>query len=138
VDEVIVSVPDVAQRTVGEGPGPDAVEMEIYCARNDRAGGVPISGAIEILFFDGAVDRKTLPSAKPFHVERFPNSLLRGNPNSRLREAFNRRFGVLYRGVVPWGPVPPSGKVVTLVARYIPPSGPPVVSAPTDVALRLP
>ena len=136
VDEVILRVPVSPLRNVGGGAGPDAVLLEVFCGKRDRGGGVAVSGALEVLFFDGAVPAEDVPGAKPFHVEKFPNSLLRGNPNSRLREGYSTFFGVSYQGVVPWGPKSPSGTKITLVARYVPPAGPPVLSDPTVVTLR--
>ena len=135
VDEVILRVPVSPLRVVGEGPGPDSVALEVFCGRSDHGGGLPVSGTLEILFFDGKVAPEDVMGKKPFHVETFPNALLRGNPNSRLREGVGR-FGVSYQGMVPWGPKPPTGSGITLVARYISPAGVPVLSLPTGVTLR--
>ena len=46
-----------------------------------------------------------------------------------LREGIGR-FGVSYRGAVPWGEKAPAASLLTVAARYVPPRGSPVISAP--------
>jgi hypothetical protein len=75
------------------------------------------------------VPAEELLSRKPFHVETYPNAMLRERPDSTLREGMGQ-FGVSYRGAVPWGEKAPAAGLLTLAVRYVPPRGSPVISAP--------
>ena len=137
VDAVWLRVPVSPLATVGEGAAKDAVAMEVICFGHQGAG-MPVSGSLEVIFFEGGLAAEDVSGAKPFHVVAFPNSFLRGEPNPRMHEGYSPFFGVSYRGVVPWGPKAPSGPKITVVARYIPPAGTPVLSDPTVVTIRSP
>ena len=132
VDAVWVRVPVSPLATMGEGPAPDAVVMDVLLFGH-QGGGMPVTGSLEILFFEGKATQD-LMNRKPFHVETFSNAVLRRGTGSGLREGMGL-LGVSYQGAVPWGAKPPACKEITIVGRYVPPEGSPVMSEPTSVIL---
>ncbi len=130
VDEVILLTRVNPLRTIGEGESPNAIALEVFFEKAGQPGGVPVSGSLEVLIFEGRVPPEELLTRRPFHVETYTNAMLRERPDSTLREGISPRLGVSYRGAVPWGEKAPAAALLTVAARYIPPRGSPVISAP--------
>jgi hypothetical protein len=129
VDEVHLRVPIPALRSVGGGPGADAIALEVFFAKNSQAGGLPVTGSLEILIYDGKVLPEEFAGKKPLHVETYTNAELKDVEGIS-------RLGVSYKPTVPWGANRPGSTVVTVLARYIPPAGRAVYSEPVTLSLR--
>jgi hypothetical protein len=118
---------------MSDRPGDLGLIVEVFFARVDQARGVPVSGTLEILLFPGAITQADALQMKPARVQTYPNAVL------RRWEGVGNLFGVSYRLLVPLGPdLLDNGKVakISVVGRYVPPSGPPVYSDPTTVPLH--
>ncbi len=106
--------------------GADGIAIKVFAANQDEPKAVPIrKGHLEILAYDGKVD--TAPAAKPFHTWRFSAAELAGYK-------FTTALGTGYNLVLSWAPQQLTQARVVVVARYLPPHGPPVVSAPNSIA----
>ena len=133
VDNVYVSVPAAPLRPLSSQPGDVGLLVEVTFARVDQRRGMPVSGSLEVLLFPGAVSQAEALQKKPARVQTYPNALL------CEAEGFTTFFGVSYRLLVPLGPDladPEKVPKISVVGRYIPPSGPPVFSEPTTVPMR--
>jgi hypothetical protein len=129
VDKVILRVPLNPLRSADGGEEPQGVLVEVFFERADRPGGVPVLGLLEMRMYEGSARPADLADHKPFHVETYPNSALQNLEGRGM-------FGVSYRIVVPWGARAPSTETIWVEGRYIPPTGPAVLSEPTSVPVR--
>jgi hypothetical protein len=110
-----------------ERPGPDGLVVELFLHRPD-GNTVLVTGRVELLLFAGPVPAERLTQTAPLITWGFDAPELRGYTI--------RKMGLWgYRLPLRWGPNVPEAESVTLVARYLPPSGRPVYSAPTAVSL---
>ncbi|HXG46163.1 MAG TPA: hypothetical protein VNO52_00940 [Methylomirabilota bacterium] len=110
-------------------PGADGFAVRIYATNGREAKGVPITrGQLDLLLYDGTPAETGLDAAKPLRVWSYPARDLKGN-------VARSPLGVGYRFALPWGEHRPTRDRVTLVARYVAPSGAVVRSAPTTIAL---
>jgi hypothetical protein len=132
VDKVLVSVPAAPLRPMSDRPGDEGLLVEVFFSRSDQPGGVAVRGSLEIQIFQGAVSDRDVLQKKPQRVETYPNSELRKPRNVEGTGP----FGVSYRFLVPLGPELSADKKITVVGRYVSPSGASVVSEPTTVPLR--
>jgi hypothetical protein len=129
VDKVHLRVPLSPLRSLDGGPQPQGVLVEVFFERSDQPGGRAVSGILEIQMYDGAERAADLAGRQPFHVETCPNSVLKEHEGKSL-------FGTSYVMIVPWGAKPPAADKIWLLARYVPPTGMPVFSEPTGIAIR--
>ena len=112
-------------------PGPDGVGVRIYASHRGDTTAIPITqGDLDILIFDGEVTLKDLLTQKPLHTSSYPASKLK--PHLQITS-----IGTSYRFATVWGQNKPTGDRVTLIARYTPPKGQPVYSAPGSVPLSV-
>jgi hypothetical protein len=110
-------------------PGSDGVGVRIYASRRGDTTALPITqGDLEILMFDGDVPREEVLKQKAFHTWSYPASKLK--PYLQVTS-----IGTSYRFAAVWGENKPVGDRVTFIARYTPPNGKPVYSAPGSVPL---
>jgi hypothetical protein len=110
-------------------PGPDGFGVTLYASKAAAARGVPITaGKIEIMMFDGAPQEDKKTNATPRRVWSYSSGELK---NQVIRTS----LGTGYRFAPRWGEVPPLQSRITIVARYLPPDGPAVQSAPTTIAV---
>lgn len=111
-------------------PGSDAVAINIYASSSRYAHGLKIrSGTLEIVMFDGSAASITDdPKAKPRHVWSLAPEVL-------AKDETATSLGVGYRLALSWGTDRPEKKSVTLIARYLPPSGAPMYSSPSTISL---
>ena len=131
VDKVILRVPLNPLRSLDGGATPQGILLEVFFERADRPGGLPVTGVLEVLLYEGGSAQPVeLVAQPPFHKETYPNSALMDFQGE------GRLFGTSYRLIVPWGPKTPSAEMIWIVAKYIPPAGPAVLSEPTSVPLR--
>jgi len=112
-------------------PGPDGVGVRIYASHRGGSAALPITkGNLDILLFDDGTPLKDLPSQKPLHTWAYPAGVLK----AQMQET---SVGTSYRFAALWGEDKPRGDRVTLLARYTPPGGQPVYSAPSSVPLSV-
>jgi hypothetical protein len=130
IDQLHLLVTSVALNMDGK-PGPDGVGVRVYASHRGGSTALPITkGNLDILMFDGNAPLKELPSQKPLRTWAYPAEKLK----PQLQET---SVGTSYRFAAVWGDEKPKGERVTFVARYTPPGGPPVYSAPSSVPLAL-
>jgi hypothetical protein len=112
-------------------PGSDGVGVRIYASRRGDTTALPITqGDLDILMFDGEVPLKDLLTQKPLHTWSYPASKLKPHHQETS-------IGTSYRFAAVWGENKPTGDRVTFIARYTPPKGQPVYSAPGSVPLSV-
>jgi len=110
-------------------PGPDGFGVTLYASQPAGAKGVPITtGKIEIVMFDGAPQEDPRTNAAPRRVWSFSSAELK---NQMIKTS----LGTGYRFSPRWGDTSPLQSRITIVARYMPPGGTVVQSAPTTIAV---
>lgn len=110
-------------------PGPDGFSVRVYASRSDRAKGIKVaSGAIEILMFDGVT--RELNETNVMKSWRF-------SPTELPAHEMETSLGHGYRFVLRWEDKKPARENITVLARYLPKSGPAVYSAPSSISARL-
>lgn len=103
-------------------PGADTAAVKVFATLAGIPKAAPIrSGILEILAYEGTFD-PAHPTA-PFHRWRFESADLQ-------RFEFQTLLGTGYNMTLSWSPKVLAGTRLTLIARYLPPDGNPVVSAP--------
>jgi hypothetical protein len=108
-------------------PGPDGFAVRVFVTKGGSAKGSVInSGLLEILMFDGIVGADDVAALPPMQVWKFSPKQL-----AVLREQTSLGNG--YRFALRWQN-PPSKSHITVAARYIPPQGEPLYSAPSAIA----
>ena len=111
-------------------PGPDGFAVRVYASRADRARGLAVnSGAIEFLAYDG-IANDSFSGREPLKTWRFTTKEL---PAHEAQTS----LGMGYRFVLRWDENKPARDHITVLARYVPKSGPPVYSAPSAISSRL-
>lgn len=107
-------------------PGADGVQLRVFLVAQGHSETVPIpAGRLEIVAYDGSLNPTS--ATTPFRVWRF-------NPDDLAPDAFTSAVGAGYNLILSWAPEILTHKRVTVVARYYPPKGPVVVSAPSSIA----
>lgn len=130
VDQVNLMVPVQAAVSLSGQGGPDGLLAAVLFTRDDHPKPLAVSGTLTLMMFDGRVNVEQITSSKPAHQWSFTASEL-------SRMLGTNEYGMYtYRLVLPWGPTPPRNTIITLVAKYIPPQGPPVYSAPINVPIK--
>ncbi|MEN9575978.1 MAG: hypothetical protein RL514_3833 [Verrucomicrobiota bacterium] len=111
-------------------PGaPSGFAVRVFASNRKQAKGMPIrAGTLELLGYAGALGEAELRAAQPARVWSFPATGLAGN-------ATVSSLGVGYQFALSWEGVPPKQNRLTLVARFTPPSGPAVYTAPSVLPL---
>ncbi len=107
--------------------GPDAVEMVIYPTGHDKPKTLPISsGKLEVLMFDGVINDQTSASVQPLKVWTLQPAELKASANKTA-------IGTSYPLTLLWGNNIPKQDNITIIARYVDPSGRTVYSAPSTI-----
>ena len=128
VDRVVLSPVPVASNWDGR-PGPDGLEVTVRLFQYRRELPVTVKGTLEFLLYEGVIDAQELPETQPVRTWRFSED--------GLREHLHRSmFGWGYSVRLGWASDVPQTSSVTLLTRYLPPEGPPVVSRPMAVLMR--
>jgi len=109
-------------------PGPDGVQVQVFLTQAGRSEPVLIKGTLECLLFEGRVQREQVTGARPLVTWAFPAADL---VDRQVRAIAGWGY-VLQLG---WGRQVPASPVVTVTARYQPPDGPLVYSAPVAIPL---
>jgi len=110
-------------------PGPDGLQVRVHFFRLDRDLPVTVSGTVEFVLYEGRLSTGDVRSARPFRSWAFPQEAL-------PRQISRSRYGWCYAMQLGWGMHVPRSGVVTLIARYLPPDGPAVLSSPMLVAMK--
>lgn len=111
-------------------PGPDGFAVRVYATSPKTTSTVLISrGRLEVLMYDG-LQQTNAAAAQPRQVWAFSAEELK---------PFEVRspIGVAYDLTLLWGPAAPRQPWVTLQARYLPPSGPPLYSGSSAVSVAV-
>lgn len=110
-------------------PGPDGFALTLFAKGPKSAKGIPLpGGVVELLMYDGLYFEGQSSGTKPLRVWRFTRSDL------KLR-AGKSAVGTGYRFTLRWDEARPTQSRITIVARYLPASGPPVEAAPSSVTI---
>jgi len=110
-------------RTVGA----DGFVVRVFGSSHARAKGLPVrSGMIEILMYDGTFREGTQTASKPTKVWSFPASKLSDYSTESS-------LGLGYQFALKWETSKPTQNRITVVARYVPPTGPPIYSVPSVI-----
>jgi hypothetical protein len=128
VDAIELSVPSTIAENWDDNPGPDGVWAMVRCYKlTPKTTAVTVSGTLEFLLFEGRVEPADLAKTKPFRVWTYrPDEL----PDYLYRHLL---YG--YRMQLAWVDRVPRTDVVTLTARYIPPSGEPIYALPVSITM---
>ena len=112
-------------------PGPDAVGVRVYASNRRTARGLRIkSGALEVLMFPAPLPEPGEAPPIALKTWRFTPTELRPNESEST-------IGIGYRLALPFGADVPPVAGVTLIARYIDPSGAVVDSSPSTISLLI-
>ncbi len=112
-------------------PGPDAFSVRVFASSSTLAKGVAVrTGAIEIVLYDGGYTAGQTMDAPPLRTWSFTPQQLKGLANEN-------RLGIGYEFTLPWAGTPPKRNRITIVARYRPPTGAPVISGPSSITLTV-
>ncbi|MBM4017164.1 MAG: hypothetical protein FJ288_02370 [Planctomycetes bacterium] len=109
-------------------PGPDGVQVSVYLYQASRAEPVLVRGNLEFTMYEGRRPREGLQAATPLRTWQY------GEQELATRET-RGPAGWGYAAQLGWGRDVPPSSVITLTARYVPPVGPPVTSAPVVIAV---
>ena len=111
-----------------QAPGLDGFVVKIYAGNRGRAKPVPIlSGSVEVLMYDGVV-REYPKTVQPRRTWKYSAEELK----SRLTKT---SIGTGYQVAPQWGDAKPAGDKISVVARYTPPQGAAIYSAPSVIAV---
>ncbi len=123
----LFSVP-VAVNLDGQ-PGPDGFSVRVYAKGLKSSKSVLIPrGKLELLMFDGIVAEGQSPLPQPLKTWQFTGSELK-------KHAGHSALGEGYRFTLRWEEARPTRGRLTIVVRYLPESGPAIVSAPSSIAM---
>ena len=123
----LFSVPQAVN--LDDEPGPDGFAVRLFARGPKSSKGVAFpNGALEIAMFDGLVSETSGSTNRPLRTWEFTGSELK-------QHAGQSAVGTGYRFTLRWMDARPAGSRISIVARYLPPSGPPISSAPSTVAI---
>lgn len=110
-------------------PGPDGIGVRIYLTAAGRAQGMEMHrGRLEVLMFEGALTDEALASATPRKMWSY-------TPPQLAPAVGTSALGTGYQLALNWGEDRPRTGAVTVIARYHPPTGVPVVSTSSSIAV---
>jgi len=109
--------------------GSDGFAVKVYVSAAGSAKAVPLkSGTLEILMFDGVLNKTSNPKPKPLHTWSFPAAEL--SPF-----AVESTLGTGYNFTLPWGKDVPQQNRITVAARYVSPKGETLYSAASPITV---
>lgn len=126
VDSILVQTLPAAVNWDGQ-PGPDGLEARVYLFQYDRKLPVAAKGTLEFTVYEGILRAEGIAEAKPFYSWRFDGETLKEHlTRSAVGWGYTVRLG--------WGAAAPAASAVTLLSRYLPPEGRPIVARPITLA----
>jgi len=110
-------------------PGADGFAVKVYAIHRGRPKPAPITrGRFEILMYDGVLTSANLATAKPLRTWSYSTE--------ELKEfAVQASIGTGYEMVLRWDEAQPRQDRITILARHVPPKGPPLFSAPSTLSV---
>jgi hypothetical protein len=112
--------------------GLNGIEVKIYACDYQRPKPQPIKeGTLEILMFEGLVGDSFDQTNRCRHLWSFPARDL-------VTSAVSTTVGTGYLFPLAWGKDRPHADKITVVARYLPPQGPMIYSAPSYISIPPP
>jgi hypothetical protein len=112
-------------------PGPDGFAIRVYAGNGRAASGQRIDrGRLEVLLFDGGLSETDRQSATPLRTWTY-------DPAKLKEHAAHSSIGWGYRFAPQWGDARPTRDRITVVVRYVSPSGTVVSSAPSVISMAL-
>lgn len=114
-----------------QNPGLDGFVIKVYASNRSRPKPMIIgSGTIEVFMFDGIMGFTTAHDAAPRQTWQYPAA--------ELKEfQIESSIGTAYQLALTWGESGPTGSKISVLVRYTPPQGPPVISAPSIISVAL-
>lgn len=110
-------------------PGPDGFALTLFAKGPKSAKGVPLpGGTLELLMYDGLYFEGKSSDFAPLRVWRFTRSELKLHSGKSA-------VGTGYRFTLRWEDARPKQPRITILARFVPAAGPPVVAAPSSVTI---
>lgn len=108
-------------------PGADGFGVRVFITKAGSVKGAALqSGSLEILMFDGVVDSAEAASQTSQQIWKFTAREL-----AQYRDQSS--LGVGYQLTLRWNEAP-KRRNITAVARYVPPKGSPIYSAPSAIS----
>ena len=111
-----------------EVPGPDGVRVSVYLYLAEQAQPVLVKGSLEFMMYEGRRPHEGPETVQPFRTWQFTEQEL-------LTHQMRGPAGWGYAAQLGWGRDVPKSAVITLLARYLPPAGPPVASSPIVIPI---
>lgn len=110
-------------------PGPDGFSARVFVRgpMSSRSILVP-DGAVELEMYDGALAEGPESRPAPLRTWRFEGRELKSHSGQSA-------VGPGYRFTLRWAEARPTKSRISIVVRYLPVAGPPVISAPSSVAV---
>lgn len=110
-------------------PGPDGFSVRVFAKGPKSSKSVLVSkGAIELEMYDGPLTEGQQSRSVPLRTWRFEGHELKSRSGQSA-------IGPGYRFTLRWEEARPTKSRISIVVRYVPVSGPPVVSAPSSVTI---
>jgi len=123
----LFSVPQAVN--LDDEPGPDGFAVRLFARGPKSSKGVAFpNGTLEIAMFEGLVSGTSGSTNKPLRTWEFTGSELK-------KHAGQSAVGTGYRFTLRWTDARPGGSRISIVARYLPPSGPAISSVPSVIAI---
>ncbi len=123
----LFSVPQAVN--LDDEPGPDGFAVRLFARGPKSSKGVAFpNGALEIAMFEGLLPDASGSTNQSLRTWEFTGSELK-------QHAGQSAVGTGYRFTLRWMDARPAGSRISIVARYLPPSGPAISSAPSTVAI---
>lgn len=110
-------------------PGPDGIGVRVFVTSAGLAKGVEMRrGRLDVLLFDGTVTAGRFRDTPPLKTWSF-------DPAQLAPLARSSALGVGYELALNWSPAHPRFRVVTVLARYHPPTGGDLYSAASTISV---
>lgn len=127
-DDMIVQTPPHAASWDGDAT-PDGLDVQLYFFVYRAQPPVTVQGRVEFLLYEGILQPADLPKQPPAYTWVFTGDLLRS------RQA-RSTVGWGYAMQLGWGKNPPQTSSVTLLVKYTPNQGAPIIfSKPITIAV---
>jgi hypothetical protein len=110
-------------------PGLDGFVIKVYAGNRNRPKPVPIeAGKLELLMYDGILQRSDHGPISALRVWNFASDQLR-------RYQVKTSIGTGYELKLEWAEAKPKMDRITVLARYLPPAGKVIYSAPSVISV---
>lgn len=114
-----------------QNSGLDGFVIKVYASNRSQPKPMTIgSGTIEVFMFDGILGVTTAPDAAPLRTWKYSAP--------ELKEfQIDSSIGTGYQLALNWGENGPTSSKISVLVRYTPPQGSPVISAPSIISVAL-